>query len=118
MEDPRIEEFAREWIEAWNHHNLEAILSHYDDDVEFASPFVAKLIGEPSGNIRGKVDLRGFFRKGLAVYPDLHFELLYILTGVNSVALVYRSVNKMLAVEVMQLNVYYKATKVIAHYSE
>ncbi|HEX9756362.1 MAG TPA: nuclear transport factor 2 family protein [Nitrospiria bacterium] len=118
MEDPRIEQFAREWIESWNNHDLETLLSHYEDDVMFTSPFVSKLIGEPSGTIKGKGSLRSYFRKGLAVYPDLKLELLYILKGVNSVALVYRSVNKMLAVEVMELNSYFKVTRVIAHYSE
>lgn len=26
------EHFAHEWIEAWNSHDLEAVLSHYSDD--------------------------------------------------------------------------------------
>ena len=30
-------EFAREWIAAWNSHDLELILSHYADDFEMAS---------------------------------------------------------------------------------
>lgn len=30
--------FAREWVKAWNDHDLPAILSHYADDVVFHSP--------------------------------------------------------------------------------
>ena len=32
------EAFAAHWIEAWNSHDIDAILSHYVDDVEFLSP--------------------------------------------------------------------------------
>jgi hypothetical protein len=28
------ERFAAEWIEAWNNHNLEQILAHYEDDFD------------------------------------------------------------------------------------
>ena len=33
--------FAREWIEAWNSHDLDAILSHYATDVVLTSPVAA-----------------------------------------------------------------------------
>ena len=45
----RAERFAREWVEAWNAHDLDAILSHYHDDFEMASPRIATVVGEPSG---------------------------------------------------------------------
>lgn len=31
------ERFAHEWVEAWNSHDLEAVLSHYSDDLEMSS---------------------------------------------------------------------------------
>jgi ketosteroid isomerase-like protein len=37
-------QLALDWIEGWNRHDLDAILSHYADDVEFTSPFVVKLL--------------------------------------------------------------------------
>jgi ketosteroid isomerase-like protein len=32
---------ANDWVAAWNAHDLEAILGHYEDDVELTSPAVA-----------------------------------------------------------------------------
>lgn len=48
------ERFARQWVEAWNAHDLERILAHYEDDFERTSPVIARLAGEASGTLRGK----------------------------------------------------------------
>ena len=109
---------AQVWIESWNSHDLDSIMSHYSDDVEFTSPFVIRLLGYETGTIEGKDPLRSYFEKGLDTYPDLHFELLGVLSGVNSVTLYYRSVKGMLAAEVMILNRENKISKVIAYYTE
>ncbi len=102
------EQFARSlaeaWIGAWNRHDLEAILHHYAPDVEFTSPFVPALSGDPSGTLHGRERLTAYFRKGLQSYPDLHFDLLHVLTGINSLMLYYRSVNGLLAAEMMTVN--------------
>lgn len=50
--------FAREWIEAWNSHDLERVLSHYTDDFEMSSPFIVGFTGEPLGTLRGKESVR------------------------------------------------------------
>ena len=34
--------FADEWVHAWNTKNIEAIMSHYVDNVVFSSPFILK----------------------------------------------------------------------------
>ncbi len=111
------DEFAKNWIEAWNGHQIEAILSHYAQDVEFTSPFVVRLLNEPSGTLHGLVALRSYFLKGLETYPDLRFELIEILEGVNSVTLYYHSVKNLMAAEVMVLNEKGKISRVLAHYS-
>lgn len=48
------EHFAAEWIDAWNSHELNRILSHYADDFEMSSPIIVQLVGEPSGTLQGK----------------------------------------------------------------
>ena len=30
--------FAEHWVQAWNSHDLDAIVSHYEDDVVLVSP--------------------------------------------------------------------------------
>ena len=112
-----IQAFAHDWINAWNSHDIEAILSHYADEIIFTSPFVAKLNNAPDGTLRGREALRDYFLRGLRAYPELHFELLHVAVGVGSVTLIYRSVNNLLAAEVMEWNSAGQIQRVLAHYS-
>lgn len=111
-------QIAKGWIDAWNRHDLDSILSHYAEDIELTSPHVVRLMGYESGTVRGKDTLRVYFGKGLDAYPELNFELLNILTGVNSLTLYYKSVKGLLATEVMFLDSEGRIEKVIAHYAE
>lgn len=114
--DTQSQTFANEWIDSWNAHDLDRILKHYSDNIEFSSPFIIKLFNEPSGKIKSKEKLKPYFEKGLLAYPNLKFELLHVLKGVNSITLLYRSVNNLLAAEVMILDNQGKISKVLAHY--
>ena len=109
--------FAEEWIEAWNAHDLEKVLSHYTDEFEMSSPFIAALAGEPSGTLRGKTQVSAYWENALTRIPDLRFELLEVFTCVNSVTVFYRAVLGKLATEVFFLNEDGKAYKALAHYS-
>jgi ketosteroid isomerase-like protein len=93
------EAFARSWLDAFNAHDLDAILSHYAEDVEHASPTVARLLGEPSGVVRGKPALRAYFAKALAsAGPGLRFDLTRLYVGAHGVTLLYdRSGGKLVA---------------------
>ena len=71
MDAQQTEGFAKGWIQAWNQRNLEAVLSHYTEDIEFQSPLVVKLLGETSGTVRGEQNLREYFRKALAAFPRM-----------------------------------------------
>jgi predicted solute-binding protein len=48
----------------------------------------------------------------------LNFELLQVLPGMTSITLLYKSVNNLLAAEVMEINSEGKIYSVLAHYSE
>ncbi len=111
-------EIVREWIRAWNAHDLDAIMTHYAEGVKFTSPFVIKLLGEASGKIEGKDQLRAYFAKGLAARPDLKFELIDLLIGVNTLTIYYRSVTGTPAAEVMVVNDEGQITKSWVHYRE
>lgn len=78
---------------------------------------IVKLWGEPDGTIKGKENLRSYFAKGLATYPQLKFELIQLLFGGNSITIYYHSVNNLLTAEVMVLNEEVKAIQVRAHYN-
>ncbi len=97
METQQTEAFAKGWIQAWNQRDLEAILSHY-------TPLVVKLLGETSGTVRGKENLREYFGKALAAFPgDIEIELLGAYQGVNSLLVHFQAKGRK-AVEVMELN--------------
>jgi hypothetical protein len=111
----RVAEFEREWIEAWNAHDIDRILSHYRDDVRFVSPFAARA-GARRGVIRGLSGLRDYFELGLASYPELHFQPIAALGGIGSIALHYRSVEDRQAIEVMELDARGQVRRAAAHY--
>lgn len=110
-------QFAREWIAAWNSHNLNAILSHYREEVVLISPVAAKLLGDSSGTVRGKAALRAYFAKGLEAYPELRFDLLDVMQGLSSIVLCYKNQNGTKTAEFMELDDSGKVTRVVANYS-
>ena len=40
---------AEHWIAAWNAHDLEQILTHYEEAIELTSPVAAQLLGTSDG---------------------------------------------------------------------
>jgi ketosteroid isomerase-like protein len=117
MDNAFAEHFANDWIDAWNSHDLQRILSHYADDFEMTSPVIIQLTNEPSGTLRGKTAVGDYWTKALQLIPDLHFELITTLVGVNSITLYYHGARGRLAAEVFHFNQDQKVTKAFAHYS-
>lgn len=83
--------FATEWVAAWNSHDLEAILFHYAPRVALTSPVAAKLTGEASGTIQGKDALRLHFAKGLELFPNLDLTLIDVMQGLSRVVVYYKN---------------------------
>jgi hypothetical protein len=108
---------AREWIDAWNAHDLDRILAHYDDAVVLTSPVAAELLGDPTGTVRGKAGLRAYFTRGLAANPGLRFELRDVMWGIRSVVLYYANHRGTMTGEFMELADSGKVGRVVANYS-
>jgi hypothetical protein len=108
---------ARDWVDAWNSHDLERILEHYADEVTLTSPVAAERLGDPSGTVRGKSALKAYFELGLKAYPELHFDLVDVMWGVSSVVLYYVNQRGTMTGEVMELGPGGRVTRVIANYS-
>jgi hypothetical protein len=111
------EEYAKSWIDAWNAHDIEALGSHYAEDVVFRSPFIPKLVENASCTIRGRENLKAYLSKGMEAYPHMRFQLHRVGVGVDSIALNYIGVDGALANEVHVLNDEGKAVDVRIHYS-
>eukprot|EP00897_Mesotaenium_endlicherianum_P010698 jgi/Mesen1/9657/ME000671S09024 len=111
------EKLAIAWTSSWNEHDLEAILEHYHPNIVFTSPFAMQIAGAEDGTIRGLPALRSYFTSALLRFPSLHFELYHAIPGVRSLVLHYRSVNDLLASEMMELDLETnKIIRVICHY--
>lgn len=108
---------ANHWVAAWNSHDLELILTHYEDAVELTSPAAAQLLGTPDGKVVGKTNLRAYFQRGLTAYPELRFHLEDVLWGVNSVVLCYLNQKGTRTAEFMELSATGKVARVVANYS-
>jgi hypothetical protein len=97
-------EFAQDWIDAWNSHDLERILIHYDDEALLTSPVALKLLNI-DGTVRGKAALRECFLRGLQAFPNLHFDLIDALWGTETIVICYlNNVRGSKTAEVMLLN--------------
>lgn len=110
-------QFAAAWIHAWNTHDLELIMAHYTDDIEITTPMIRMATGAASGTLKGKSAVEDYWRQALERLPDLHFELIEVTSGIDSIALYYKSVMNKMAVEVMFLNEAQQVYKMIAHYN-
>lgn len=117
LTNSEAQQFACEWIAAWNSHDLDAILSHYDESVILTSPVAARLLNDPSGTVRGKAALREYFRLGLDAYPDLRFELQEVMFGLSSVVLCYKNQKGTKTAEFMEFGQGGKVIRVVANYS-
>ena len=69
MEEQQARRLASEWIAAFNSHDLDTILDHYEDDIVLTSPAAARLLKDPAGTVRGKAALRSYFAKGSSRIP-------------------------------------------------
>jgi ketosteroid isomerase-like protein len=83
--------FAREWIDAWNRRDVEAVLTMYAEDVFFTSPTARRVVPDSGGVITGKRALREYWGRALAVNHDLHFELVAVYAGVRTIIINYQN---------------------------
>jgi ketosteroid isomerase-like protein len=88
------EHFAADWIAAWNRHDLDAILSHYADDVVFRSPRIALVMGEAVDFVAGKPALARYWGKALSLSSELHFTAARLYVGSDSLTIAYRNHRK------------------------
>ncbi|MCW5829353.1 MAG: nuclear transport factor 2 family protein [Deltaproteobacteria bacterium] len=111
----KLRESARQWIDAWNRRDLDGILEHYADNVRICSPMVTVRTGSPDGWLHGKANLRDYFAMGLRK-PDIRFELIDVLIGINAVTVVYRRENGAMVADCSELDAHGRIIRMIACY--
>jgi ketosteroid isomerase-like protein len=65
--------FAAQWAEAWNRRNIEQVLAHFDDEVEFTSPTALAVMGIPT--LRGKGSVREYWTRALSDIASIRFTV-------------------------------------------
>ncbi len=97
-----VREHANRWLEAWNSHDLEAIVACYAEDVEFVMP---DLVGDaPEQRFSGRDELRTHFRHGLELAPNLTVTEESVLVGPGGFAILYKREDGHRAIETVELN--------------
>lgn len=91
MPVPDPAEFARNWLAAWNRHDVEAVLQHFADDAVFTSPLARRIIDGSDGTVHGKPALRGYWEQALERNPGLRFDLIDVYVGVDALVISYRN---------------------------
>lgn len=104
MDRSEAREFVKSWLQAWNAHDLEAVLSHFAEDVTFTSPVAARIVEDSDGAVRGKTAVREYWRRGLSQIPDLHFDLVGVYVGIDTIVINYRNQNGDLVNEVLMFD--------------
>jgi ketosteroid isomerase-like protein len=104
MPTPDPNGYAQAWVQAWNAHDIEAVLDHFRDDVLFTSPVAARVVPESGGVVRGKAALRAYWTTALAKQPDLRFEVVGVYRGESTLVINYRNHRGELVNEVLSFD--------------
>ena len=83
--------FAAQWAEAWNRRDIEQVLAHFHEDVEFTSPTALAVVGTPT--VRGKRSLREYWTMALSRLASLRFTVHRVVwdAGSRELAIIYTS---------------------------
>ncbi|MFK7879708.1 nuclear transport factor 2 family protein [Roseobacter sp.] len=91
--------FAQEWEAGWNSHDLDRIVSHYDENIVFRSLKARDLMG--TGVIRGRTALRAYWGAALEAQPDLAFRVQDVFEGHKMMVISYLNHRDVLAAETL-----------------
>lgn len=109
--------FASDWVEAWNRHDIDAVLSHYADDFEMTTPMIQQVLCIESGTLKGKQAVGDYWRAALRKVPDLAFSIIDVTSGVDAVSIYYRAVMGKMAIETFFFNKAGLVYKAVATYN-
>lgn len=105
MTPENLQSIAFKWFDAFNNHNLEQLLSLYDDDAEHYSPKLKIRKPETQGMIIGKQALHEWWQDAFDRLPSLNYKVTSLTANGDRVFMEYvRSVDgeeNMLVAEVL-----------------
>lgn len=88
-------QIAIKWFEAFNEHDLEKLLSLYDNNAQHYSPKLKIRMPETAGLIKGKLALRAWWQDAFDRLPSLKYEVIKLTADDDQVFMEYiRHVNE------------------------
>lgn len=85
----RTMDIAHAWFDAFNRHDLEALLALYSDDARHFSPKLLARRPETKGWVQGKAALRDWWRDSFDRLPSLCYEPTNLIADERSVFMEY-----------------------------
>ena len=82
-------QIAIQWFDAFNKHDLEALLSLYAENAKHYSPKLKIHQPETNGLIEGKETLRNWWRDAFTRLPELHYEVIRIMNEDDQIFMEY-----------------------------
>ena len=95
---------GRDWIAAWNAHDLERVLALYAEDFEMTSDRIPALGFDASGTLRGKANVSAYWAKALSMITGLRFELIDTYVSPDSIVVFYQNERGARICEYLRLN--------------
>ena len=107
MSPENLQSIAFRWFDAFNNHNLEQLLSLYDEDAKHFSPKLKIRKPETNGYVEGKSALREWWKEAFERLPSLHYKVTSLTANSDRVFMEYvRNVDgeeDMLVAEVLEV---------------
>jgi ketosteroid isomerase-like protein len=85
----RLKQIATSWFEAFNKHDLERLLSLYDDNALHYSPKLKIHKPNTNGLIKGKDALRNWWADAFNRLPNLHYQVIKLTADDEQVFMEY-----------------------------
>ena len=102
-----MQSIAFKWFEAFNYHNLEQLLSLYDDEAEHFSPKLKIRHPETNGLVTGKDALRTWWQDAFDRLPTLNYKVTSLTSNSDRVFMEYirtdENEDNMLVAEVLEI---------------
>jgi len=80
---------AQAWLDAFNAHDVDALVALYDEACTHTSPKIRALHPETGGKLVGKPALDAWWRAANARLPGLRYEATAIVAGAGTVVIEY-----------------------------
>lgn len=116
MSDIWGQEFANNWLAAWNSKDIEKIIEFYSDEIVLVSPIVKNLTGYQDGIIIKKSEIKDMWLKVFQQIPELQYSLVAVVVGIDSLTIHYTSSLCDMVADVLKFDRDWKIIKSCTYY--